>query len=38
VRRGPLDFAPVTSRQVVAWLDGGGITSDAGALLPGETD
>jgi len=32
------DFAPVGSRQVVAAFDGGTITSDAGALLLGETD
>jgi hypothetical protein len=31
------DFAPVEGRQVVAF-DGGTITSDAGALLLGETD
>ena len=32
------EFAPVESRQVVAGLDGGAITSDAGALLLGETN
>jgi hypothetical protein len=32
------DFAPVEGRQVVAAFDGGAITSDAGALLLGETD
>ena len=32
------DFAPVDGRQVVAGFDGGAITSDAGALLLGETD
>jgi hypothetical protein len=32
------DFAPVEGRQVVAAFDGGTITSDAGALLLGETD
>src|SRR4029079_13039950 len=31
-------FAPVEGRQVVAAFDGGAITSDAGALLLGETD
>src|SRR5204863_7718120 len=31
-------FAPVEGRQVVASFDGGAITSDAGALLLGETD
>jgi len=33
-----LNFAPVESRSVVASFDGGGITSDAGALLLGATD
>jgi hypothetical protein len=32
------DFAPVEGRQVVAAFDGGAITSDAGAVLLGETD
>ena len=32
------DFAPVEGRAVVAGFDGGAITSDAGALLLGETD
>jgi hypothetical protein len=32
------EFAPVERRQVVAAFDGGAITSDAGALLLGETD
>jgi hypothetical protein len=32
------DFAPVAGREVVAAFDGGAITSDAGALLLGETD
>ena len=32
------EFAPVEGRQVVASFDGGAITSDAGALLLGETD
>src|SRR6186997_107358 len=32
------EFAPVEGRQVVAAFDGGAITSDAGALLLGETD
>jgi hypothetical protein len=32
------EFAPVESRQVVAGFDGGAITTDAGALLLGETD
>ena len=32
------EFAPVEGRQVVASFDGGVITSDAGALLLGETD
>jgi hypothetical protein len=32
------EFAPVEGRQVVAAFDGGSITSDAGALLLGETD
>jgi hypothetical protein len=32
------EFAPVDGRQVVAAFDGGAITSDAGALLLGETD
>src|SRR5512132_398203 len=32
------DFPPVEGRQVVAAFDGGAITSDAGALLLGETD
>ena len=31
-------FAPVEGREVVAAFDGGAITSDAGALLLGETD
>jgi len=31
-------FAPVEGREVVAAFDGGSITSDAGALLLGETD
>ena len=33
-----LDFAPVEGRHVVAAFDGGAITSDAGALLLGDTD
>ena len=32
------EFAPVASRHVVASFDGGAITTDAGALLLGETD
>ena len=32
------EFAPVAGRRVVAGFDGGAITSDAGALLLGETD
>jgi len=32
------EFAPVEGRRVVASFDGGTITSDAGALLLGETD
>src|SRR5213596_1927361 len=32
------EFAPVAGRQVVAAFDGGAITTDAGALLLGETD
>jgi len=32
------DFAPVEGRHVVAASDGGAITSNAGALLPGATD
>ena len=32
------EFAPVEGRQVVAAFDGGAITSDAGALLRGETE
>ena len=32
------EFAPVDGRRVVAAFDGGAITSDAGALLLGETD
>jgi len=32
------EFAPVKGRRVVAAFDGGAITSDAGALLLGETD
>jgi hypothetical protein len=32
------EFAPVEGRQVVAAFDGGTITSDAGALLLGQTD
>ena len=32
------EFAPVEGRRVVAAFDGGTITSDAGALLLGETD
>jgi hypothetical protein len=32
------EFAPVDGRQVVAAFDGGAMTSDAGALLLGETD
>ena len=32
------DFAPVEGRRVVAAFDGGTITSDAGALLLGQTD
>jgi hypothetical protein len=34
----PFSFAPVAGRSVVAAFDGGVITSDAGALLRGETD
>ena len=33
-----LEFTPVEGRQVVAAFDGGTITSDAGALLLGQTD
>jgi hypothetical protein len=33
-----LEFAPIEGRQVVAAFDGGTITSDAGALLLGQTD
>jgi hypothetical protein len=33
-----LEFAPVEGRRVVAAFDGGAITSDAGALLLGQTD
>ena len=32
------EFAPVDGRRVVASFDGGSITSDAGALLLGQTD
>jgi hypothetical protein len=32
------DFAPVAERAVVAAFDGGAVTSDAGALLLGQTD
>ena len=32
------EFPPVAGRQVVASFDGGAITSDAGALLLGQTD
>jgi hypothetical protein len=32
------EFSPVDGRRVVAAFDGGAITSDAGALLLGETD
>jgi len=32
------EFAPVERRSVVAGFDGGVITSDAGALLLGQTD
>lgn len=32
------DFGTVEGRQVVGALDGGAITSDAGALLLGQTD
>jgi hypothetical protein len=32
------EFAPVEGRRLVAAFDGGSITSDAGALLLGETD
>ena len=32
------EFAPVAGRRVVASFDGGAITSDAGALLLGQTD
>ena len=32
------EFSPVDGRQVVAAFDGGAITSDAGAMLLGETD
>ncbi len=32
------EFAPVEGRRVVAAFDGGTITSDAGAVLLGETD
>ena len=32
------EFAPVEGRHVVAAFDGGSMTSDAGALLLGETD
>jgi hypothetical protein len=32
------EFAPVEGRQVMAGFDGGAITTDAGALLLGETD
>jgi len=32
------EFAPVEGRRVVASFDGGAITSDAGALLLGQTD
>ena len=35
---GLFDFAPVAGRRVVAAFDGGAITSDAGALLLGQTD
>jgi Transposase DDE domain group 1 len=33
-----VSFAPVAGRRVVAAFDGGAITSDAGALLPGAAD
>ena len=36
--RGLFEFPPVESRHVVAGFDGGAITSDAGALLLGQTD
>jgi hypothetical protein len=29
-------FAPVEGSQVVAWFDGGAVTSEAGALLLGD--
>ena len=32
------EFAPVEGRQAVVAFDGGAITTDAGALLLGETD
>src|ERR1700729_2056480 len=32
------EFPPIEGRHVVASFDGGAITSDAGALLPGQTD
>jgi hypothetical protein len=32
------EFPPVEGRHVVASFDGGAITSDAGALLLGQTD
>ena len=32
------EFAPVDERRVMAAFDGGAITSDAGALLLGETN
>jgi hypothetical protein len=32
------EFAPVDGRAVVAWFDGGAITSDAGSLLLGSAD
>jgi hypothetical protein len=35
---GMLAFAPVRCREVVGSFDGGGITSDAGALLLRATD
>ena len=35
---GLFEFPPVESRHVVASFDGGAITSDAGALLLGQTD
>jgi hypothetical protein len=31
-------FAPVEGRKVVAAFDGGTMTSEAGAMLPGATD